>query len=378
MTGRVTVVFPVAEQSGGVERVAWRLLEHLGSRGAFVGRRIEPRPQGVAVVRVTSDRGGSLEAWRFRRDAAAHVDRARAQGSVVLSLGTECPPGDVYWVHSVHRAFLASSGPLTWRGLPVPRSARRVLPQHVSLLALERDYFTRHHPRLVLATSPREVEDLHRLYGVPPDICRVVPNGVDLAEFSPLRRQRERAQARAAAGVAPDAISLLFPANELHRKGFRSLVEAVARLRDPRIRIDVVGSVSASEALAMARRAGVGEQVAVHGRSSDMARWHAVADVLVLPTWYEPFGIVLVEGLASGLPVVTTALAGAAPAVEDAGGVVLDDPGDVETMAAALDALRDECHRAQAGRSGPEVAARYAWPVVLDEVTHRVEAVSSG
>jgi UDP-glucose:(heptosyl)LPS alpha-1,3-glucosyltransferase len=372
----VTPVFPAAELSGGVEQVTWRLLQYLGDRGRFVGRFLAPHPAGTRWTVVPSGGPAWLSAARFRRDAAAGVARARAAGELVVSMGVECPPGDVYWVHSVHRAFVASSGPVTWRGHGVPSAARFALPHHRVLLALERDYFRRHRPRLVLATSPREVDDLHRWYGVPPDAVRVVPNGVDTDQYSPSRREHQRAQARQAAGMAGDELSLLFPANELHRKGFPLLVDAVAALRPTSLRIDVIGSVDEGEARAVARRAGVAAQLHLHGRVRDPSPWYAAADALVLPTWYEPFGIVLVEGLACGLPVVTTARAGAAPVVASAGGVVLDRPDDLSSLVDALRSLLDAQQRQQLAAGGPAAAAEISWPRVLRRVDELLESVA--
>jgi UDP-glucose:(heptosyl)LPS alpha-1,3-glucosyltransferase len=236
------------------------------------------------------------------------------------------------------------------------------------LLALERDYFRRHRPRLLLATSQREAHDLHRWYGVPPEAVRVVPNGVDTDQYSPTRRRYQRAQARRSAGMSPDEVSLLFPANELHRKGFPLLVDAVAALRSTSLRIDVIGSVDEREARALAGRAGVGRQLHLHGRVQDPSPWYAAADALVLPTWYEPFGIALIEGLACGLPVVTTARAGASPIVASAGGIVLDRPDDLSSLVDALRSLADAEQRHRLAAGGPAAAADFSWPRVLRRV----------
>ena len=70
-----------------------------------------------------------------------------------------------------------------------------------------------------------------------------------------------------------------------------------------------------------------------------MAWWYAGGDLLVLPTQYEPFGLVVVEALASGLPVITTRLAGAAEAiVPGVTGLIQEDPYDVSELASLIQA----------------------------------------
>src|SRR3954469_16604683 len=86
------------------------------------------------------------------------------------------------------------------------------------------------------------------------------------------------------------------------------------------------------------------------GPTPDVARFHAAADVFALPTTYEPFGLVIIESMASGLPVITSRLAGASPAV-DAGenGLLLDDPRDVSQLTEHLRLLLDPDVRERMG-----------------------------
>ena len=134
--------------------------------------------------------------------------------------------------------------------------------------------------------------------------------------FNPERRAFERSAARSRLGLSEGDISFLFVANELHRKGFGTLIEAFARADLAQARIDVVGRVSPRDYQPRINRLRLAGRVHWHGSTSDVFPYYAAADALVLPTQYEPFGIVIVEALASGLPVITSRLAGAAPAVE--------------------------------------------------------------
>jgi UDP-glucose:(heptosyl)LPS alpha-1,3-glucosyltransferase len=228
------------------------------------------------------------------------------------------------------------------------------------LLRLERDYFVNHRPRLVLCTSQREIDDLDQIYGVPLRIMRVMPNGYDGSLFSTDRRDELRAEMRAAIGANHDDVVVLMVANEWHRKGLGVGIEAVAQLMDQRIRIDLVGRRDPVDYRPIAARLGLADRLHWHGASSDVGRFFAAADIFVLPTVYEPFGNVIIEAMATGLPVVASKLAGAASAIDHGkSGLVLDDPRDVDELSANLSLLLDPDRRATMGEAAAIAAAGY-------------------
>jgi UDP-glucose:(heptosyl)LPS alpha-1,3-glucosyltransferase len=361
----LAVVFPDARTGGGVERIALELARFEAQRRAtcFVGERIDDPRLAHAPVRVPRV-PIALRPWAFRRAARPVLSGVAA--ATTLSLGVQCPPGDVYWVQSIHAAWLADGGSVVCRGVPVPPRARRLLLRHQVLLRLERDYFASHRPRLVLCPSPRETEDLGRIYGVPRDIMRIVPNGYDGSLFSAERRDELRDEMRSAIGASPGDIVVLMVANEWHRKGLGVVIKAVAGLRDPRVRIDLVGRRDPADYRPIAARLGLADRLHWHGASSDAGRFFAAADVFVLPTAYEPFGIVIVEAMAMGLPAVVSKLAGAAPAIDHGtSGLLLDDPRDAGELSANLKLLLDPVRRADMGAAAAAAAEGYEWGRVL-------------
>ncbi|NHC45906.1 glycosyltransferase family 4 protein [Motilibacter aurantiacus] len=335
----VAVVFPEAHRRGGVERVTWDLLAHLGSshRTAFVGREApDGLPPGVHLVRTQERRAPrSLRPLEFRRAARAALSTLDA-GSVV-TCGAETPPGDVLWVHSVLRAWLGVARAVKVKGVPVPAQVRYLMPHHRVMLAMESQYFRQARPRRILCTSQREIDDIERLFGVDVSMATVVPNPFDPDLFNVGRRRADRAAARAAMGVPDGGIALVFVANELHRKGFAQTLEAMARARDERLSLHLVGRAAPDAYQPLIRRLGLERRVRYHGSTTDVGWYFAGADLMVLPTQYEPFGLVIVEALASGVPVITTRLAGAADAVQHGRtGLLQSDPYDVDELCALL------------------------------------------
>ena len=227
------------------------------------------------------------------------------------------------------------------------------MPRHLVLLAMEREYFTRFQPRMIICTSQREAEDLARIYGIDPSITTVLPDPFDPDQFNIGRRARHRDEARARMGLEEGDFALLFVANELHRKGFAQALGALAKVNDHRATLHLIGRTPPAAYAATIERLGLSSRVRYHGPTSDIGWWYAGGDLLVLPTQYEPFGLVIIEALASGLPVITTRLAGAAAAVQHGStGLIQEDPYDVSELASlissALDADLDEWGRSAA------------------------------
>lgn len=333
----MAVVFPQAHQRGGVERIAWDLCHHLLRRGrsvAFVGESVADGLDPAVHVERVSPSPRLPAPLAFRGAAARALATLRPRNTITL--GANCPPGDICMVQSVHRSWLRSARTVPVAGREVPAAVRYLMPRHQVLLGLEQAYFRSQRPRAVLCCSSREAEDLERLYGVSPARLHVVPNGFDPSVFH-VGRRADRDAVRRTMAVADGDVVLLLMANELHRKGFGPLLRALALLGDTRVHVAVVGKADITPYGAEIARLGLGDRVAWHGPTDDAAAWYAASDLLVLPTQYEPFGLVIVEALATGLPVLTTRLAGAADAVvPDVNGLLQDDPHDAEELARLL------------------------------------------
>jgi glycosyltransferase involved in cell wall biosynthesis len=177
--------------------------------------------------------------------------------------------------------------------------------------------------------------------------------------------QAVRAEVRAGLGTAADTVVILQASRLEWWKGQRAMVAALARLRDvPGWECWVAGGPQTageeeylSELKAAVERDGVADRVRFLGQRSDVPRLMAAADVFCQPnTGPEPFGIVFVEALYAGLPVVTSGFGGAVEIVDDSCGV-LTPPGDAEAVAAALSGLvRDPDRRRALGARGPDRA----------------------
>lgn len=207
-----------------------------------------------------------------------------------------------------------------WLDVPVTITMRGTESRHAQEPAL-RPLLARalHQADRVFAVS----ESLRQValgLGVPPERVRVVGNGVDLERFHPI----DKAQARAALGLPPNAKVLVSVGGLCERKGFHRVIDCLPALQEQGtdVHLLVVGGASpegdwGDRLRAQARNAGLEARVHFTGAvvSTELHRVLSAADVFVLATRNEGWANVFLEAMACGLPVVTTAVGGNAEVV---------------------------------------------------------------
>lgn len=178
-----------------------------------------------------------------------------------------------------------------------------------------------------------------------------------------------------------DPFRLLFVGRLVERKGVGHLLEAIARLRTThRLRLDVVGDGPMRAALeARARELAVSDLVAFAGflPVSELAARFTAADAFVLPAVedskgdVEGLGVVLIEALTYGVPVIASSSGGIVDIVEDGRTGLLVPPGDAHALAAAIERLAaDPSLRRRLAREGrAHAASAFSWNTIIDRLT---------
>lgn len=220
---------------------------------------------------------------------------------------------------------------------------------------------------VILANSSEEVSQLERLYGADPNRIEIVPPGVEHAFFSP----GDKAGARSALGLALHVPTLLFVGRIQALKGLDVAIGALAALGRPDARLVVVGGPSGAEGQAdLARIRTLAEALGVLGQIQFvdpqphhlLSSWYRAADVVLVPSRSESFGLVALEAAACGTPVVAAAVGGLRTlVVHDRTGLLVPgrDPAD---FAGAVRRLLDNPGEAAAiGRAAAIRAQDYTW-----------------
>jgi glycosyltransferase involved in cell wall biosynthesis len=258
--------------------------------------------------------------WHLMRDADLY--------DAVLACGfATWATADVNAVHFVHRAWLHSP-----RQSPRSRRPHRIVYARAFSglnVHLERGAFRR--AGALVAVSPQVRGDLIEA-GVPEARITMIRSGVDAEEFRPGTARRQHF------GL-PTGVPLALFAGDLSspRKNLDTVLRAIPAV--PGLHLAVAGGNGGAEWRAMAERLGVAARVHFLGFRTDMPELMRAADLFVCPSRYEPFGLVLLEALASGLPVVAARTVGGAELITPDAGIVLADCNDVAALATALRAL---------------------------------------
>jgi D-inositol-3-phosphate glycosyltransferase len=229
----------------------------------------------------------------------------------------------------------------------------------------------------LIANTAEEAHELVTLYDADPARVATVNPGVDLSLFRP------RPGARARLGLPADALVLLFVGRIQPLKAPDVLLRAAARMiaDDPSLRsrlvVAVVGGPSGwarsrpEELQNLAAALGIADVVRFEPPcpQDELADWYRAADITVVPSHNESFGLVAVESQACGTPVVAAAVGGLRTAVRDGESGVLIDGHDPSDYAAVLRSLADSPGRRQRlGMMAVQHARAFGWSGTVDKL----------
>jgi len=235
----------------------------------------------------------------------------------------------------------------------------------------------------IVAATPRDRNQMVTLYGADPTKIVVIPPGVDLDLFRPT----PKAAARKRLGIRDDQKMILFVGRIEPLKGVDILIEAVAiafrhhrELRD-HVCLAIIGgdvgddpsklSAEMNRLQELRARLGVESLVTFLGKQAqtDLPDYYSAAEVLVVPSHYESFGMVAVEAMACGTPVIASDVGGLSYIVEDGVTGYLVPDKDPYCLAARLEhLLADVGLRRTMSRQAIQAAQQYAWPRIADAV----------
>ncbi len=224
--------------------------------------------------------------------------------------------------------------------------------------------------KLVIAVSEKIKQEILEL-GIPAERIGVIANGVDLEEFSPARVDRREL------GLPEDVPLALFVGDiRISRKNLDTVLQALVNV--PQLHLAIAGAADGRNFYPqLAQKLGVSDRVHFLGFRSDVADLMRSADMFVFPSRYEAFSLVLLEAIASQLPVITATSAGGAEIITPECGFVLDDPNDVGALSLAMNHLaQDPEARHRMGKAARLVAQQYSWTNMARHYLNMFEEVS--
>ncbi len=285
---------------------------------------------------------------------------------------------DIVHAHSVHKAwFLISLQQL-------PRFSKhwflKILnPIHHLTIFTETIQYLPGNFKKVIAISHCVKDELKKYYKIPEHKIAVVYSGVNLDYFHPNKRASGRKEIQRSIGrdLQDDELTLIFVANEFKRKGLRIVLDALAKPSLQKVNLLIVGRDSVTLYHDQIAQLGLRGRVFYLGSRRDLDLLYSGSDALVFPTQYEPFGLVITEAMASGIPVITSRLAGAAELIiPDESGILLKDCFDSQELASQIERLRDGALRISLGAAARAKVMAYHWHHAADEIDKVYEEIA--
>jgi D-inositol-3-phosphate glycosyltransferase len=233
----------------------------------------------------------------------------------------------------------------------------------------------------LIAATPAEVEQLVRLYAAPRARIAIVPPGVDLAHFHPIPQLK----AKQMIGIPPQRKNILFAGRIEPLKGIDTLLEAIALLKARHITdladtcVTIIGGNPWADTLdeemerlqRMSLELGLDDLVAFAGARDQqvLPYYYAAAEMVVMPSHYESFGMVALEAMAMGTPVIASEVGGLAYVVRDGYNGFLVPRRDAQALAARIaDLLNDQLLRQQLSHHATHYARDYDWSSIAERI----------
>ena len=291
--------------------------------------------------------------WRFSKALAGVLPAGRHDISLgfdkVAGVDVQYPAGGLYRA-TVKHGLGRHRSPWMRR---LASLSRYLDPAYWSFCRFEREQYLGSRRPFIIANSDFVRQHFRRYLGIDRSRVSILHCAIDPDRFAATDRPARRVATRADWGVEATDTVALFVAMNYRLKGLEPLLHAVARMpQRERFRLAVVGDPKTRPYRRLAKRLGIAANVRFLGFSSDPRNAYFAADLLVHPTFYDPWSLVVQEAMACGLPVITTRFNGAAELLDPpTDGLVIRDPHDRDELAGALSYFLDPVRRQNCARA---------------------------
>jgi UDP-glucose:(heptosyl)LPS alpha-1,3-glucosyltransferase len=265
----------------------------------------------------------------------------------------------------VHREWLTQRSRVlsSFRALTM-----RANPYHRYILRAEKAMFESEQLRAVICNSKMVRDELLGYFDIPDHKLHVIYSGVDTEHFHP-RAKNHRSEVRTRLGISNEQPVFLFVGSGFERKGAGRVVSALKKLPEQAIALIIGDDKHRVRYEKQASDLGLEQQIRFLGKKSDVLPYYGAADAFVLPTLYDPFPNVILEAMASGLPIITSTKSGGSEFIQAGENGFVCDALDIVGLSVSMKKLMDHSTSESMGIS----ARKTVEPYTLDAMGKRLE-----
>jgi len=293
---------------------------------------------------------------------------------IVHSQGDYIGEFDIYTAHSCHRAWLDI---IRNRELNLIEKAKKSYFNPLHLLVLQIEEHSVKRAKKIISVSLAVKREIVKYYHIPEEKISVIPNGVDIEKFNPENKKIFRKKIRDKHDIKEEDIVLIFPAHEFKRKGLFQIIEAFKILKKDNLHLLVIGRDDPAPFFKLVCNSGLKNKIIFTGEITGIEMYYAASDILIFPTSYEPFGLVILEAMASGIPVIVSQEAGAAELIRDEiNGIVLKNNEDSEKLVKEIRFIVNNSKKfKEIGEEARKTAENYSWDNIASKTFSLYEEI---
>ncbi|MCC6138622.1 MAG: glycosyltransferase, partial [Bdellovibrionaceae bacterium] len=296
----------------------------------------------------------------------------RKEGVLIQSTGTALPISDVIQVQFVHKSWYEIQDKLKDQSLPsdtLLRNNYEALLKKCNLLH-EKLIYTNNKKYIAISHSVKK--DLMTHYNIKSENISVIYHGVNASEFrsaSSSESQFTRRRIRQEQNISDDACVLLTVGALNERKGIHTILKVLKELVSNDFKSVVLLAVGAGDPqhlMNQAQTLGIASHIHLVSAQKDIAPFYQASDIFFFPSLYEPFGLVILEAMASGLPVLTSSVSGAAELITpNIDGIVFSPECSTRDLASEISSLAKDPQKLKSlGAKAHSSSQEWTWDSV--------------
>ncbi|MDD5711282.1 MAG: glycosyltransferase family 4 protein [Smithellaceae bacterium] len=361
---KIAVVVPRYGLAGGTEQYAAELTERLA------------RNEDYEIHVLANHWRATSERITFHKVPIISFPKYLTTPSFAYLAGRKIERMGFDLVHAHDRIF--SADVFTMHGIPHLSWVREIRRKRPSLFDLataqvEKRLVLSSRCNIFISVSHLAQEKFTEVYPVAAEKLRIVPPGVDVAEFERKDRTLCRRETRNRFHIGADDLLILFVAMNFEVKGLDVLIQALGsfkRRQGGSPRLLVVGKGNSGPYKALAMKEGVGDNVVFAGilGREILIETYLAGDLYVMLSKFDTFGMVVLEAMTASLPVVVSDKVGAQDIVTAGVNGFIVAPDDTAGLAAVLEKLADGGRREGMGKEALKTARGNGWDAVADKM----------